>query len=677
MWFLSPIFLLGAAAATVPVLVHLVRRTRATRVPFASLMFLRRIEQKTVRRRHLRNILLLLMRCLALLLLALAFARPYFTQSNPLASTGQGASSVILIDTSYSMRYPGVFDRALDAAREVINNSAAGERLALVGFNQTYEIVMPLRPGSAEAAALLSSLQPGFGSTDYLQAIQAADAVLKDAPAGAKKVYLISDFQEQGWNRAAAPARLASGVELILKDVSEASQKNVAVTDVKAEPVIYQQKYPGKIVATVTNFSPDSGSTAVVDFKMNDLVVERREVELDPLSSVPVEFSGFNVLEGSNRATIEVTPDELAIDNKFFFTIERGSQVRVLAIETPSRGRSETFFVKQALTAGESNQYELSVKSSGTVNPNEIETFASVIVNDSERVSDQLAASIRSYVERGGGVILVAGRHAEAADFNRAFESISPAKVGDAVQTRSYALMSQVSADHPVFKVFSQGGRLASTRIFGYRRVTLGEGATTLAALDDGSPLIAERTSGRGKVLLFATTLDTAWNDLPVTQMFLPVMRQMLEYIGGEKVSSSVTIGQALAAAPDRDGSLPAIDSPAGGRLEGRTSSTGEVTVEATETGFYRLRYRDRDEYSAVNLDTKESDLKKLDFEAFTRSVTTDQAEEDAPSHATGLAAEDIEARQRLWLPLLILALALFVMEAVLARRIRLAKLIS
>src|SRR3954469_22515019 len=104
MTFLNPIFLLGALAATLPVLAHLVRRTRAAKLQFPSLMFLRRIEQKTIRKRRLRNLALLALRCAALLLLALSFARPYFTSATSAASGGQ-SSSVILIDGSYSMRY--------------------------------------------------------------------------------------------------------------------------------------------------------------------------------------------------------------------------------------------------------------------------------------------------------------------------------------------------------------------------------------------------------------------------------------------------------------------------------------------------------------------------------------------------------------------------------------------
>ena len=59
MAFLNPFFLLGAMAAALPVLVHLVRRTRATKIQFSSLMFLRRIEQRTIRKRKLRNLALL------------------------------------------------------------------------------------------------------------------------------------------------------------------------------------------------------------------------------------------------------------------------------------------------------------------------------------------------------------------------------------------------------------------------------------------------------------------------------------------------------------------------------------------------------------------------------------------------------------------------------------------
>src|SRR5215470_4569467 len=182
MAFLNPLFLIGAAAATLPVLVHLVRRTRARRLQFPSLMFLRRIEQKTIRRRRLRNIVLLVMRCAALLLLALAFARPYFPGLSSSAAGPREVRSVILLDSSYSMLYPGVFDRARRAARDIVSSAERDEKLALVSFSGVSDVLMPFTEDRAQANVILESLAPGLGTTDYLQAIQAADSLLRDTP---------------------------------------------------------------------------------------------------------------------------------------------------------------------------------------------------------------------------------------------------------------------------------------------------------------------------------------------------------------------------------------------------------------------------------------------------------------------------------------------------------------
>ena len=666
-------------AAGLPVLVHLVRRTRAVKIEFPSLMFLRRIEQKTIRKRRLRNLALLLLRCAALLLLALAFARPYFTSANQQPAASGQSSSVILVDGSYSMRYSDTFNRARQAARNLINDAGANEQVALVEFSQGYEILMPLKQNHAEALALADRMQPGLGSTDYLQAVQAAVSILKDAGGRERKIYLISDFQDAGWNRSVAPVHLPGDIKLNPVDVSDANPANLAVTKVNASPIVYAQKYPDKVVARVSNFSAEAVADATVDFKLNDLTVERRQVKLDAGGSQSIEFAGFNVPDGSNRASVEISGDGFALDNKCFFTIKRESQTKVLAIDTATRGRSESFFLQQSLAAGENNQHALTVKTAGTTNPSELDSYRAIIVNDASGINEALAASLKSFAERGGGLILAAGKRTDAAEFNRAFAGVAPAQIGETVQGRGYALVSQVKMDHPIFSPFARSGRLTSTRVYGYHRATANEGATTIAALDDGSPIIVEGLAGRGKVLLVSTTLDTAWNDLPLTPMFLPLVRQMLEYLGGREAESSYTIGQVLAAPPDLDGSLPAIESPSGGRIDdARKNATGELAVDASEIGFYKFRYRDRTEQAAVNLDTKESDLARLDVNDFIASITQGQADQNAPPRSSPQrTAEEIEARQRLWLPLLIAALLLFVAEALLARRIRIAKLVG
>jgi hypothetical protein len=76
--FLTPWFLLGGLAVGIPIWVHLIRRQQAEPLRLPSLMFFRRLPVRTMSRRYLEHLLLLAARCLLILLLALAFARPFF-----------------------------------------------------------------------------------------------------------------------------------------------------------------------------------------------------------------------------------------------------------------------------------------------------------------------------------------------------------------------------------------------------------------------------------------------------------------------------------------------------------------------------------------------------------------------------------------------------------------------
>lgn len=689
MGFLNPLFLIGAAAAAVPVLVHLVRRTQAKRLQFPSLMFLRRIEQKTVRRRQLRNLLLLAVRCAALLLLALAFSRPYVTSGNEVAPDSPEPASVILLDGSYSMQYPGVFDRAKDAARRVVEGAGATEKLALILFSSTSDILRPLRLGTSEVRALIDETKAGPGTTNYLQAIQTADALLREARAKPRKIYLISDFQASGWNRTDSSFKLSRDIELVPVDVSENEALNCTVMDVRSEPVVYAQKYTGKLVASLACFSDNTADDesarqnpidGVAELKINDLPIERRQVKLSPSTPTIVEFSGFNVPEGSNRAAIELSGDRFPLDNRSNFTIRRENQIKVLVIETASRGRSDSFYVKQSLLAGETNPYELTIKTAGAVDPGELTSYRSVILNDASGISQSLAAALKSFVERGGGLVIATGRHAEASEFNSRFKEISPAQLGEQVVTRSgYALLSQVRSDHPIFSPFSRSGRLTATRVYGYHRSTPTDQASVIAALDDGTPLLMDRLLGSGKVILVTTSLDTSWNDLPLSPVFVPLLNQMLEYIGERRQDPNHLIGQTFVIRPDKDGQLPAIDAPDEHRITDlRANQSGEAAVSADQSGFYRIRYSGGVEYVAVNLDPKEGDLSRASMDEFLASIAASREDATTVAAPTGpLTVQEIEQRQRLWLLILAVALMLFVLEALLARRIRVPKLIG
>src|SRR5271154_5597356 len=135
--FLAPWFLLGALAVAGPVLFHLIRRSARERVPFSSLLFLRPTPPRATRRRKLEHIVLLLLRCLGVLLLAAGFARPFFPKSNaspPPADAGR--QTIVLLDTSASMRREGLWPKALALAERHLKEAALADRVAVMTFDQ-------------------------------------------------------------------------------------------------------------------------------------------------------------------------------------------------------------------------------------------------------------------------------------------------------------------------------------------------------------------------------------------------------------------------------------------------------------------------------------------------------------------------------------------------------------
>src|SRR4030095_3669777 len=168
MSFLNPLFLFGVAALAAPILVHLVRRTRARRVEFPALLFVRQIPQRTIRRRTLRNLLLLMLRCLTVLLLVLAFTRPFFSSRSAAKESSAGAT-VILIDSSLSMRREQFFAEAQRRAEAVIADARNDERLALVSFGKRYEVISRFTADQTKLRSALRSLSAGWEGTDYEQ----------------------------------------------------------------------------------------------------------------------------------------------------------------------------------------------------------------------------------------------------------------------------------------------------------------------------------------------------------------------------------------------------------------------------------------------------------------------------------------------------------------------------
>ena len=133
--FLNSVFLWGLAAATLPVVIHLIKRDRAVKVPFAAIRFLQEDPDKKFKSERLKQILLLLLRITALAILALAFARPFLSGEQAATFWGQQSqAAVILVDNSYSMGVGDNFKIAVGQAKDLLSDFRIHDEVEVVQF---------------------------------------------------------------------------------------------------------------------------------------------------------------------------------------------------------------------------------------------------------------------------------------------------------------------------------------------------------------------------------------------------------------------------------------------------------------------------------------------------------------------------------------------------------------
>ena len=676
MSFLSPLFFSALGAIAIPVLVHLIQRERSRVVQFPSLMFLQRIPYQSVRRRRIRHWLLLAMRAAAIVLLALAFARPFF-RPGALATAAAAAGArevVILLDQSASMGYDDHWQRARDAAHRVVAGLEADDKATLVLFGRNAEENMRATSDRTRLDAAINAAKVGSDSTRYGPALKLAETILGQSAVRRREAVLISDFQKSGWG-SADDARFPEDMTLTTTSVAS-DTSNVSVPSITFARSTFSGQDRVTVTAGLTNKGNLPATNVPVVLSVDGLEFEAKAATIPPRSSTSVVFAPFTVPEANVRGTVRAGTDLLPADNTFHFVVSPSAPVSVAIVETGDRADA-SLYLARALAIGTTPAFRTEVVQLGHVTPAIFDRHSVVIFNDTPLPSSAGADALKRFVERGGGVLVVAGGRtswlAEAAD-------LLPGKLGapvDRIVGRS-ATLGRLDYSHQIFEVFKapRSGDFTSAHVFRYRALTADHASHVLANYDDGAVAAAERRTGAGRVIVWTTTLDDSWTDLPVKPVYLPLVHQLVSYLARYKQTPSwLTVGQvvdlASTAATIRGDRI--VVTPSGHRTTQPANSPG--LLELTEQGVYEVRARGMDTGRplaiAVNIDPREADLTPLDPAELVATVIghATQSTENAVAPEP-LSPADTEKRQSLWWYLLFAGMLLLAAETITSNRL-------
>lgn len=683
--FLVPLFLLGLAGIAVPVILHLTRRQRRQVVAFPSLMFLQKIPFQEQRRRRIQNWFLLLLRALALGLLAVAFARPFVDDPELAAAGGGGPTEVVvLLDRSYSMGVGSTWELGVDAARQALTDLGPLDRASLVTFSQGADVALRSTADRARLRAALDTARVGWGVTRLGPALKVAQTILEESELPAGRVVVISDFQRTGW-RGDEGVRLPPGTTVVPVPVQAAELDNVRVADV----ALLRQAEAGRDRVTATARLVRTGGSTIREFpvtlELDGQVVQSRTVRLEPGEAAAVAFPPFTLSQPHTRGTVRLPADDVAADDARHFVLSPGAALSIVVVEGGRAARDASLYLQRALETTADGRFRVQLRRSDAVRPSDLSGNDVVILNDA-RVDGASAEALRGFVEAGGGLLVVAG---DGASWPASAQDVLPGTLG-AVEDRTEGRggrLGYLAYDHPVFEVFSgpRSGDFSGARFFRARGFTAGDSAQVLARFDDGTVALAAHGLGRGVAAVWTTTMDAFWNDLALQPVYLPFVHRLVEHLSGRSDAVAwFTVGQVVDLAdPEALETAGLVSAEAAGLAAGEdqvaltpsggslpvASASGHRYLSLDEAGFYVVRPPGSDPARpftlAVNVDLEESNLAALDPQEVVAQVTAPPGMPSAgPTfEAAELRREDRERRQSLWRYLLLAAFGLFVLE--------------
>lgn len=675
MSFINPFFLIAISAAVLPVLFHFVRKMRAKKVPFGSLMFLKATPKELIKKRRLRDLLLLAIRAAMFVLLALAFARPFLPQEQlPFLPQREDQSVVLLIDNSYSMQAGDLLEQARQAALERLGAAEGNDEFAVIAFADDVQQLTPLDDDLALHRNVVEALEASYRATDFYNPLRRAAEILQDARHKNQTVVLISDFQRGGWTGALDNWKLDNSITFVPVKIGGGEVNNAYV-----EAFDLTKKRTGSQVALRFDARVAAQGASADQSKAAALFLDGQTVEQRTLPATPtsqVTFQQRAAREGFFQGALTLGDDDLPVDNQYYFTYDVAARPSVLVVDEGGGGRTDAFFLRNAFALGETALYAFETGGTQRLSRSGLRGQNVVFVANVGSLTGAQTAALRAYIEEGGSLVLSFGERTNTQALSSTLQTLGIGAAREVVSARSLqsveAIIGEVDRRHPIFEPLAASGSAILRPTFRrFVRVEPDSEAVVLGRYDAGDPFLIERRLGRGKVLVYTSTFSMQWTDLPINEFFVPFVYQLAKYgLSTSDTRRQFTVGEVV----------PLAGAP-GAEWDVRTPNGNvfKVTNDSTGTGFFRDSAVPGQYVAAqgsitfpfsVNVDPRESVLEARDEEEVYASVVAPSEDVAKTPEAAALVVEDAEKEQKLWRYLIFLVIGLFALETVLANRV-------
>jgi len=550
--FLNPLALIGLAAASIPVIIHLLNLRKLKTIEFSSLRFLKELQKTKIKKLKMKQLLLLILRTLLIIFAVFAFARPTVESSLPLMGQYAKSSSIILLDNSFSMdvsdELGNRFNKAKSQAINIIESMKEGDELAIIplaSLESKQDIIWSRN--SSFLREELSKINISYKKADLTGALAIAQNMFENSVNLNKQCFIISEFQPNVLYRSQMDSLKYFDGSVVVYAIRSGGEskglRNLSVDSLYIRSRIFRKGKNVELEAYIKNNNDIEVNGAIASLYFNNKRVAQRTLDLNPNEIKMLEISAPVENQGFVTARVELEPDILDPDNRryFGFIVSESPKIALAG------NSNEMKFVELALGLTTENSESSNKPNVSYINPSAVGVGNyDVVFYSLSNIDSRALSSIKDYVTKGGSALLFASENSTD-QTTKVLQEFGFGKTETKEFNKSNPIrFNSIDKIHPLFEGVFKGTTnrkeiVESPNIYKVMPVSGGQKIIETPA----GAFLSEVRYGKGRILYCAVSPDLKWSDMPVTGFFPTLIYRSTYYLSSkEEYGNDTEVGE-------------------------------------------------------------------------------------------------------------------------------------
>ena len=532
MQFLYPSMLWGLLALAIPILIHLFNFRRHKLVYFSNTAVLRSIQQENAKTRKLKYLVTLLLRCLFIAALVLAFAFPYKPEKQLNVSAENNVVGVY-IDNSMSMKGQSqrttMLEDARQSARDLVHKLSPSCRYLLM--TNSFEMQNEYPMNQEEMLDQLDRMNPDGAPVPMGEVIDRFEMLSHQHGFEASTLFVYSDFQENTFDLSAAKADTT--LQVIVVPMVPEFKSNLYIDSVWLASPIVQAGLTNDLMVRVVNQGDKEVKGLPVNFTMNGTMAASTTVDLDKNGTADLTMQFVVEKNGEQRCSVALMDHPITFDDCYNFVLSVKPSLSVVELGTdPSNC---------ALIFEDDEQFQYTLMEPSRFDLAAIAQAQMLIVNETAKLNETLQQTLLDAVSEGASLMVFPSVD-EPKSNSYLYQKLGLSVIETDTSTTAvedlafqHAFFSDMILDlpqHPDLPKVKQHVRLRSNGI-----------PTPLLTLKNSDLLLLSEQVGKGQAFVMSTALGSEWSDVADNAIFVPMMVKAA-FWGGKMGRLSYTIGK-------------------------------------------------------------------------------------------------------------------------------------